>query len=250
MLMSITRTLAITLLAIGSTAAAQHRPADLTPDEIAVLQTSAFAQAHPDIKFRLSAFNNVERGQHEAAFHDFMRAARFGDKASQAMIAEAYWNGTLGRGQNRALAYAWMDLAAERGYPLLLAKRERYWSALNGSDRASAVAQGEALYEEFGDSAALPRLNDKIRFAEMQKTGSRVGGGNVQTYLADGSVLMVRGAMHPIVSGGRQIDFWDEQYWDLQRYLAWKDVELDGQLTGLGKGSVNVLPVEPRHGQL
>ena len=249
--MSMKRILALTLLAIGSTAGAQHRPADLTPDEIAVLQTSSFAQAHPDIKFRLSGFNNSEQGQHEAAFQDFMQAARYGDKASQAVIAEAYWNGALGRGQNRALGYAWMDLAAERGYPLLLAKRERYWAALNGSDRDSAIIQGEKLYADFGDAVALPRLNAKLRFAEMQKTGSRVGGGDVQTYLADGSWFQIRGnAMHPVASGGRRIDFWDDQYWDLQRYLAWKDVELDGQLTGRGKGSVNVLPVEPRHGQL
>ncbi len=44
--------------------------------------------------------------------------------ALQALMAEMLWQGSHDPPQDRAAAYAWMDLAAERGYPELLRQRE------------------------------------------------------------------------------------------------------------------------------
>ncbi len=60
----------------------------------------------------------------------FLRAARYADKPSQAMIAQMLWNGD-GVPVDRVMAYVWADLAAERGYPAFIATREKFWSELN-----------------------------------------------------------------------------------------------------------------------
>src|SRR3546814_9279963 len=69
------------------------------------------------------------------------------------MVAEMLWNGD-GVERDRALAYAWMDLAAERGYAGFLGLRERYWSALDEAGRARALEAGQEVYAHYGDAAA------------------------------------------------------------------------------------------------
>jgi TPR repeat protein len=58
----------------------------------------------------------------EYAMQPFRRASFFADQPSQGMVAEMYWNGD-GVPCDRALAYARMDLAAERGYASFLGLR-------------------------------------------------------------------------------------------------------------------------------
>src|SRR3546814_6828921 len=80
----------------------------------------------------------------------FLRAARYADKPSQAMVAEMHWRG-LGVPQDRELGYAWMDLAAERMYPNFVIKRERYWQLLDADQRSNAIERGQQLLAEYGD---------------------------------------------------------------------------------------------------
>ncbi|HGM5925234.1 TPA: hypothetical protein ACKP5H_003249 [Stenotrophomonas maltophilia] len=54
------------------------------------------------------------------------------------------WNGQGGPA-DRALGYAWMDLAAERGTEWLVAQRERFWEALSPDERERAVREGRSL---------------------------------------------------------------------------------------------------------
>ena len=56
-----------------------------------------------------------------------------------------------------------MDLAAERGTEWLVVQRERFWEALSADERERAVREGRALYAEFGDPAATPRLERELR---------------------------------------------------------------------------------------
>ena len=140
--------------------------------------------------------------------------------------------------------------------PLLLAKREAYWSELDDDSRARAIEHGTEVYAEFGDAVALDRLDSKFRFAKMHQTGSRLGAGKVQSIIADGSIVKLTAvralgsSMHISASGGKRVDLWNPNYWNLDRYIAWKAVELDSELTGLGKGEVEVLPITPQNGQL
>jgi TPR repeat protein len=94
-------------------------------------ETHAFLRHHPDIRFRKLGFWHAERTEYPLAVRAFEEAARYADKPSQAVLAEWYFDGRH-LPADRVRAYAWMDLAAERGYPLYLAKRERprsFWVA-------------------------------------------------------------------------------------------------------------------------
>lgn len=227
---------------------------DMSRNDLAVMETSLFASAHPDLLFRFSAIGLIEDGREADAFSELLKAAEFGDKPSQAMIAEAYWSGSMGQSKDRALAYAWMDLAAERRYEVLLLKREAYWNALAPGERQDALSRGQSIYAEYGDEVALPRLERRLRLALREQTGTRKGASaGTRTYLATKGVGMVVtivariGAQNirPNVRGGQQVDFWEKKYWKLDDYLAWKAEAIDGEWTGAGQGRVEILPVEP-----
>ena len=97
------------------------------------------------------------RGDYERARECFERAARFADKPSQAMLGEMHWEG-LGGQRDRALGYAWMDLAAERYYEDFYLLRERYWSQLGAQEREQALRRGQPLLRKYGDDKAKRRL--------------------------------------------------------------------------------------------
>lgn len=117
--------------------------------QIALLNKSQVNSRHPDLFYRAAAIRNYQAGSKERALSLFLKAACFADKPSQAIIATMYWNGE-GVPQDRALAYAWMDLAADRGYADLLAQREQYWAQLNPDERQRAIEQGRQVYAEYG----------------------------------------------------------------------------------------------------
>ena len=81
----------------------------------------------------------------------------------------------LGRAADAAEAYAWADLAAERGYREFLVLRERIWEGLDETQRGRALALGTQLYAEYGDAVAKPRLERLLRIGLAQKTGTRSG---------------------------------------------------------------------------
>src|SRR3546814_7752095 len=104
----------------------------------------------------------------------FLRAARYGDKPAQAMLAEMYWKGT-GVAQDRPRGYAWMDIAAERRFPNFVILRERYWSSLDARERERAIDVGRPLMDEYGDASAGPRLAKVLRRYQHGSTGRRLG---------------------------------------------------------------------------
>lgn len=182
-------------------------------DERQIMGTAAFLSGHPDLRHRLAGLRHFQKGDYNDALIRFRRAARYGDKPSQGMLGEMYWEGT-GVAQDKAMGYVWMDLAAERGYPLMLAKRERYWAQLDAQGRARALEIGPQSYAEYGDEVAKGRLERELRFAKRNTTGSRVGSvGSLTIYI-------------PTPSGMETIDgskFYDDKFWDVDQYLKWQD---------------------------
>lgn len=182
-------------------------------NEKEMLSSDAFLSSHPDLKFRIDGLRRFDAGDADRAFELFRRAARYADKPSQAMIAEMYWQGR-GVPQDRALGYAWMDLAAERRYKSMVIKREAYWAALGDSERKRAVTLGEAIYRDYGDAAAQPRLEKRLREARQGITGSRVG--HV-------------GALKIVIqtpAGPRNIDgsqFYSREFWEPALYWKWQE---------------------------
>lgn len=200
-------------------------------DREVILNSQYFLSAHPDIRWRREGVWSLELGQPDHAAEYFRRAARYADKPSQAMLAELYWTGH-GVEADRVLAYAWMDLAAERAYPVFLAKREHYWAQLTEAEQARVQEVGLPLYQQYGDDVAKPRLERLLRRAKRNITGTRVGFVGALKILVPGP----GGAAHSI-SGD---DFYDDEFWEPARYWAWQDRAWKETPTG----RVDIQPIE------
>lgn len=187
--------------------------ANTASDSDPVVATSGFLEYHPDVRHRKSGLRHLKNDQPELAFSAFKRAARYADKGSQAMVAEMYWNGR-GVTQDRASAYVWMDLAAERGYRDLLIFRERYWLNLSETERAQALEIGQQLYADFGDEVAKPRLASLLVRGKRHATGSRTG------FIAFLSVVIVTDVGEIKLSGSR---YYHDLYWKPETYFGWQD---------------------------
>lgn len=201
-------------LATVAAPAAAPTAGDRPVEEDLVLDSEAFLSAHPDLNNRRRGMLAYEAGRYEQALVRFRRAARYADKPSQAMVAEMLWKGE-GTERDPALAYAWMDLAAERGYPAFTALREHYWAALDAAQRRDAVRRGEQVYAGYGDAVARPRIDAVLRRERRRTTGSRVGSVGALQVLVPGP----GGRMEPI-HGSR---FYDRKFWDPELYHAWHD---------------------------
>lgn len=129
---------------------------------------------HPNEMWRYRALRAFKLEQPERALENFRSAARYGDKFSQHALSLMYWHG-VGAAADRAQAHAWSDLAAERGYRDLLLLREKMWMEMTAVQRAQALLLGEALYSNYGDAVARPRMEWELRKALAGATGSRVG---------------------------------------------------------------------------
>jgi tetratricopeptide (TPR) repeat protein len=192
-----------------------------SPDEAAITASAAFLEGHPDMRWRLRGIEAERDGRYDDALNYYRRAARFADKPSQGLIGEMYWLGN-GVAQDRATAYAWMDLAAERAYPFLLGKREHYWKAMDAGERERALEIGAALYAEFGD-VAKPRLERVMRRERRNVTGSRTG-------FVGALTIQI-----PTPGGQRRIDaahYYADKFWEPALYWRWQDH--DWRKPGLG----------------
>lgn len=130
------------------------------------------------------------------------------------MIAEMYWAGK-GTAQDRAVAYAWMDLAAERLWRPFLARREAMWAALDETERKRALEVGQDIYAAYGDEVAKPRKERVLDRARTRITGSRVGAvGNLTIKLPGPGGLPIR------IRGDQ---FYHPTLWQPERFWAWQD---------------------------
>lgn len=202
----------------------------------AQLVTAGFLRHHQDLQYRLLGMDAYKAKRFDKALQYFRRASFFADKPSQGMVAEMYWNGE-GTARDRVLAYAWMDLAAERGYAGFLGMRERYWNALDAGERERALAVGQEVYARFGDAAAKPRYEFQLRVARRTMTGSRTG-------FNRGIKIEIPGP------GGSQIidgsKYHDERYWDARKYWAWHDaIWMKPRIGRVDVGAVESVRDEP-----
>jgi len=187
-------------------------PAKRIPADI---MTNSFLDAHPDLQWRSIALAAYKKGDFAKALHDFKRAASYADKFSQSMVGHMYWEGQ-GTEVDRSLAYAWTDLSAERGYYNFLSQREIYWAQLDEQQRADAVTRGQAVYAEYRDTVAKPRMEKVLRLHMQKITGSRTGFISAGLYVspADGpsSGQMIPGAI-----------FYDRAYYQPDLYWCQQD---------------------------
>jgi hypothetical protein len=189
--------------------------ADKAPDDIApeALQ-SQFEKYHPDLKFRRMGLEAYDRGNFVDALKLFRKSAYYGDKAAQGMVAQMLWNGE-GESADPALAYAWMDLAAERGYPTFVGLREHFWKQMDAQTREQSIKAGQAVYARYGDAVAKPRMESQLRRGRSKVTGSRAGYvGNLKILVPGptGEWTWMRGQ-----------DIYEPRLWQSYEYWQWQD---------------------------
>lgn len=197
------------------------------------VMTEGFLAGHPDIRWRREALHDYTNQRYPEAMAHFLSAARYGDKASQAMIAEMHWEG-IGVPQDRARGYVWMDLAAERNYPNFLILRERYWHQLDEAGRRDALAHGQEMYAEYGDEVAKPRLARVMRREARKLTGSRTG------FVGNLTIIPYSG---PLAGTGMTIradELYARKYWEPEKYWRLQDEVWKGT----PKGEVEVGELE------
>ena len=196
-----------------------------------VMSTRTFLNAHPDLKYRYEGWVAYQAGDYGRALEHFRTASRYADKASQAMVAEMLWQGR-GLAVDRAMAYAWADLAAERGYPSFLRLREQYWRQLSEVDRARALDDGQSLLPEYADAVARPRMARFLIRAEQRRKRSSL------------SVGWPREVRVPGPGGGMMSipvhRFMARKFWGPVQYQAWQDAIWNN----LPEGKVDVGDVE------
>ncbi|MBA3929842.1 MAG: hypothetical protein C0521_09675 [Xanthomonas sp.] len=200
--------------------------------------TEGFLAAHPDLRWRAEGVRSYERKDYAAALTELKRAAYYGDKPAQALVAEMYWHG-IGVAGDRALAYAWMDIAAERLYHDFLVRREGMWSALDDAGQRDAIARGQVLLEEYGDDVAKPRLENILRREMGRTTGSRVGFVGNLTIIPNTGPLAGSGMT---VSGN---EYYAPKYWQPEKYWQLQDAIWKAPLRGRVRvGEVESVPAD------
>ena len=237
------------LLATGAAHAQADtaKPAhDVDPKELRELQSfeemlevPGVANQHPDLLYRNMAISAWRHGYKERALKMFMRAASYADKPSQAAVANMYWDGE-GTAVDRARAYAWMDLAATRGYGRFLAQREYYWSRLTEEERAEALRVGQDIFAEYDDKITLHRLRLELDYVRRNVVGSHVGSvgpGKVIGAMPSGAagapstrgIPSVFGSSKSFDADGPSITTLTELYrpsvWKIDDYAKMKDVQ-------------------------
>ncbi|MCG6117996.1 MAG: hypothetical protein MEQ07_07355 [Aquimonas sp.] len=211
-------------------------------DREKVMRSNGFLNFHPDILNRHRGFEALSQQRAEEALGHLKRAARFADKASQAVIAELYFKGE-GVPQDRALGYAWMDLAAERGWQGFLALREHYWAQLDDSERKRAIEVGQGVYAEYEDAVAKPRLEAQLRRGRREMTGSRIGSPGALKIIYGDDVIGVRVRLDERGLGSSSVPghlYYADEFWLPEAYWEWQAQVWDRPLRGL----VDVLPLQ------
>ena len=218
---------------------------EMTVEQKELFSTEGMQAAHPDFRWRWAALRELDAGGDVALAQDFLtRAARYADKPAQAMLAELYWTGR-GVAPNRALAYAWMDLAAERGYVFFVAHREKYWQALSEAERDQALVLGRALYAEYGDDVAKPRLEKVLKRSGRTATGSRLRHSSfTHVYRAPShnpqGLAGVGTRQGDVVIGTELPGYYDPRLWAPAHYWTWQDQLLTHLPESMKKGQVDV----------
>lgn len=218
-----------------------------------IIQSEGFESGHPDLRNRRLGREALAAGRFKEARTYFRRAGRYADKLSQAAYAELLWNGQ-GGATDRPLAYAWMDLAAERGTPVLVTQRERYWHRLDTGEREQALRLGQQVYQEYADAIAKSRQERDMRRARGTVTGSRVGQVEALNVCLEG--LQLGSSLNGVVQlgpGGCKgasvtgADYYADRYWQPDAYWAWQEdlLRTPSRVERVDVGVPQALPVPP-----
>ena len=218
----------------GPTRAANPAPAaSMAPADDGFIQRELVAMnnsstnGHPDLFGQYTGWRLYADHDYVGAIKYFTMGAYYADKVSQLCLGLIYLNGN-GVPADPVKAWAWLSLAAERGYPEFVATRDRVWSQLDAAQRTQAEAAVKTLAATYGDAVAQPRMLAALRMALSQRTGSRTG--------FDAGAYMPNSGPTLTPDPDNLRSRW---YWDPRKYFAGRGAQW--------KGSVSVGPLKNLH---
>jgi len=172
-------------------------------------------------------------GRHYSAIHFYERAARYADKFGQYNVAVMHLKAE-GTDFDPVRAWAWLELSAERDYPMMRKAADDLFDLLDEAQQRQARAiHGQELLPEYGDSVAIPRAQLRMDRDRRQSTGSRLGSpamlGMLRVIDYQGDGLSRNGA-----------EYYDPAKWDMQRLVEYET----WQMENLARGQVEMGELE------
>lgn len=202
--------LGLLLCAVPAAALAQESPVP-SSDTVQSLHAmdNSYTEGHPDVINEFAGMHLYAEGDYQGAMKDFLVAASYADKPSQLSIGLMYLNGQ-GVQKDPMTAYAWIALAAERGYPQFESTREEVWRQLNSSQREQAKVMQQQLSGEYGDAVAQPRM---LQALQQSIASGSASNGAAQSAPTDCAKI------HAVECK----DVYASWFWDPNKYFAGRD---------------------------
>jgi hypothetical protein len=180
---------------------------------------------HPDLFGEFAGMRRYAHHDYAGALKYFKIGAYYSDKLSALSVGLMYLNGE-GVRKDPLTAYAWLVVAAERGYPEFVATRDRVKATLSPAQLQQAAPILAAVQAKYGDQVAKNRLVVQMRQGQMQITGSHTGFdfgiSQLNTGNCAGPAVEVGGeALAKAGCGDRSI--FAKWRWDPKTYFAVRD---------------------------
>ncbi|MCA1778853.1 MAG: hypothetical protein LC637_05595 [Xanthomonadaceae bacterium] len=171
-----------------------------------------YADNAPGTQFLERGVRFYQQGDYKAAHGNFLLASRWADKMAQFNLGMMYVNGQHFE-RDPLRGWAWIKLAAERGYPQYVEVAEDIWRRFSDEHRevARRILEQE-LKPEFGDEVTIDRTAMRMR-----RDRARVGGG--------GSRVGVNRALYVTDRGGNLFsgtEFYDPDRWDFRKIVQFE----------------------------
>jgi len=179
---------------------------------------------HPDLFGEFAGMLRYAHHDYTGALKYLKIGAYYSDKLSALSIGLMYLNGE-GVAKDPLTAYAWLSIAAERGYPDFVATRDRVKASLTPEQLHRAQAVLADLAAEYGDKVAKHRLAVQLRQGQMQITGSHTGfdSGVVQMKTGNCSGPSIAIGGEPVPKAGCGGNVYAKWRWDPKTYFAVRD---------------------------
>jgi hypothetical protein len=184
---------------------------------------------HDDLFGEFTGFQYYARHRYADALHYFKLGAYYADKPSQISIGLMYLKGE-GVHPDAATAFAWIDLASERGYPAYVATRNHLKANLTQDELARAESVRREIALQYADVVAKSRIANELRAGLRRVTGSRAG------FDSGVEFLPVEELFPSAFLGKKEATvcahgFWAAECWQPDLYFAMRDRQLNATVT-------------------
>lgn len=189
---------------------------------------------HPDLFGEFAGMRQYAEHDYAGALKYFKIGAFYADKLSQLSIGLMYAHGE-GVPQDEATAYAWLVVAAERGYPKFVEAVDRQKVLMTPEQMQQAQPILAEIRARYGDAVAKPRIIAQLREGRTAMTGSHIGYDFGVQVKADhpctgGGTVVINGMELP-KTGCPGSNLYSPERWDPKEYFVLRDSQWKATVT-------------------